>query len=134
VVCHGSGDVFEGACSNFHGTCNLVDSNCISLVSGVPHYALVNQEYFDRCTVRTVNFTQEADSDWRSPRYGRFGYNVAFYNTTPPPPEASVADWYDQPSFQCDRITKLSFYSKQVVPEKTSPCFGFNCTYEIEVS
>lgn len=43
-----------------------------------------------------------------------------------------MADWFDQPSFQSDRITKLAFFSQQVVPEKTSPCPGFNCTYDIE--
>jgi hypothetical protein len=95
---------------------------------------LVNRKYAEQCEVRTINFTQEADADWRSPRYGRAGYNIAFFNTTPPPPATSVADWFDQPSFQCDRITKLSLFSHQVVAEKASPCSGFNCTYDIEVS
>lgn len=95
---------------------------------------LVEVRYTDRCNVKSVNFSLEAVSDWRNPRHKQMGFNIAFFNTTPPPPEQSVADWYDQPSLNTKRITLLSFYTDTLVPERSSPCPGFNCTYELEVS
>jgi len=95
---------------------------------------LVEVTYSGNCVVKSVNFTLEAVSDWRSPRHGQIGFNIAFFNTTPPPPAKSVADWYDQPSQNTERITQLSIYTDQLVPEKSSPCPSFNCTYVTEVS
>jgi hypothetical protein len=80
------------------------------------------------CTVNSIDFSLEATSDWRKPRHGRAGYNMAFFNTTPPPPGGDI-DWYDQPSYQADRIAKLSLYGDRIEPEGISPCYGYNCTY-----
>lgn len=61
------------------------------------------------------------------------GYSLAFFNTTPPVPAISVADWYIMPSNVADKITKLALFSYKVVAEPNSPCPGFNCTYRTEI-
>jgi hypothetical protein len=73
----------------------------------------------------------EAISNWRHPTK-RPGYNIAFWNTTPPPPADSIADWYDQPAFQTVRLTTLAFYGRNIVVEDNSPCPLYNCSYTTE--
>lgn len=104
----------------------------IPLASVVAPGALTTQliEYKENasCTVRYLNFTNEGSTDWNASRHGRPGYTMAFFNTTPPPP-AREYDWYDQPSFNTDRLITLFAFSQDMPTEKGSPCAGWNCTY-----
>ncbi|KAL7271987.1 hypothetical protein RUND412_005224 [Rhizina undulata] len=82
------------------------------------------------CTVPNLNFTLENTADWRHPRHGLNGYDLPFYNTTPPPPAAGI-DWYDQPSKVASKLTTLTVLSQDSIGIKDSPCSGYNCTYAI---
>jgi len=80
------------------------------------------------CIVSSLNFSKEVENDWR-PREKNKGYHLAFWNTTPPPPETAVVDWYDQPSFQTERLTQLAYLGKNVLAEEQNPCGRWNCSY-----
>lgn len=84
------------------------------------------------CTVRVLNFTQELDTDWQKPRHGRVGYNAAFYHRI----ENSIftgkpLEWYLGPSYQLTRVIEASLFGDTPLQKETSPCSGYNCTYNV---
>ncbi|KAF8243701.1 hypothetical protein K440DRAFT_611828 [Wilcoxina mikolae CBS 423.85] len=83
------------------------------------------------CVVASLNFSKETATDWRA-RKNHLGYHLAFWNTTPPPPQKAEVDWYDQPSYNTKRLTTLSYMGKRILAEEKSPCGGFNCSYTTE--
>ncbi|TGZ78341.1 hypothetical protein EX30DRAFT_343242 [Ascodesmis nigricans] len=85
------------------------------------------------CLVRSLNFSREGDYDFsKPPRHGSQGYSLAFYNVTPVPPKHSDYHWFEQPSYQSERLVLIAAYSPKLPTEAKTPCEGYNCTTMIK--
>ncbi|KAI5795266.1 hypothetical protein EDC01DRAFT_728137 [Geopyxis carbonaria] len=94
--------------------------------------ASVLREYPNNtCLTRNLEFSYEGPSDWKKPRHGRKGFNIAFFNET----QNRDISWYDRPSENSNRIVTLAVYADKSldkpITETVSSCPGYNCTYVV---